>query len=78
LEINVSKKLKTNEDLVVDLMNFSPRGALCQAFIVQAIQEYCESVIKAGAEACDSGMINGQAWVDIAQDTKQRIEEFYK
>lgn len=70
-------KPKTNEDLVLHLMQYSPRGALCQAFIIQAIERYCDDVIKAGPEACDSGFISGEAWVDIASDTKRRIREFY-
>ena len=72
------RKLKTNEDLVRDLMTRSPQGALCQAFVVQALQTYCKQVIEAGPAAFDSAMLSGQAWVGIAKDIDRRIEEFYK
>jgi len=71
------KKLRTNEDLVRDLMNYSPYGGLCQAFITTAIEKYCEAVIKAGPEQFDSSMLNGATWVGIAQDTKTRMDAFY-
>lgn len=74
----MKRNLKTNEDLVLDLMRYSPHGALCQAFIINAIEAYCDSVAKTGPEAFDGGLINGQAWVDIAKDVKSRIREFYK
>jgi len=71
------KKLKTNEDLVLNLMQFSPRGALCQAFVITAIQKYAQQCVAAGAEKFDSGLMNGQAWIDIAVDVDKRIEAFY-
>lgn len=70
-------ELNTNEDLVIDLMNYSPRGALSQAFIMHAIQKYAADVIEAGAEAMSSPMLNGQAWVDVAVDVKARCDKFY-
>lgn len=69
--------LKSNEDLVVDLMTFSPRGALCQAFVITAIEKYCADVIQAGPEKFDSAFMNGQAWVDVAVDTQARMKAFY-
>lgn len=73
----MAKKLNSNEDLVRDLMNYSPRGALCQAFIMTAIEKYCEQVIAVGEDHFVGGLINGKAWLDVAVDTKQRIDAFY-
>ena len=42
----MARKLETNEDLVVDLLNYSPYGALCQSFIIQAIQSFASGVIE--------------------------------
>lgn len=70
-------KINCNLDLVVDLMNYSPRGAICQAFIMEAIMKYAEACSKADPATFDSGFMNGQAWVDVAKDVKQRCEAFY-
>ena len=74
----MSKKLETNEDLVKDLMTFSPRGALCQAFVITAIQSYARQCVEAGAAKFDSGFMNGQAWIDIAVDVDKLLDDFYE
>lgn len=81
------KNLKTNEDLVSDLMNFSPHGALCQAFITQAIEYYCDKVIENKEESLKEeaeneangklSIVSQKSWIGIAEDTKKRIREFY-
>ena len=74
----MAKKLKTNEDLVSDLMNYSPYGALCQAFITQAIENYCDTVIKwEPTEADERGFVSPTAWKGVATDIKKRMDEFY-
>lgn len=71
------KKLKTNEDLVRDLMNYSPHGALCQAFIMQAIQEFARQVAAKPASDFDSGFMHGATWVGVAKDVIKRCDAFY-
>ena len=80
-------KLKTNEDLVVDLLNYSPYGALCQSFVIQAIQSFAQNVIdnkeeliKSEEEMEKQGRINlvsHKAWVGIAEDINERMNQFY-
>ena len=82
------KRIKTNEDLVRDLMNYSPYGALCQPFIMQAIREYAQEVVdeeenllKKEKEDESNGrisIISTGAWVGIAKDITERMDEFYK
>lgn len=36
-------KIRTNEDLVVDLMNYSPHGSMGQAFVIEAIRKYADA-----------------------------------
>lgn len=72
------RKLKTNEDLMQDLMQFSPRGALCQIFIIQAVQKYVDAIIKAGPNCLgEDSMVNSEAWHAVAVDIKQRMDAFY-
>ena len=75
--------MKTNEEFVNDLMNFSPYGALCQPFITQAIEYYCDEVIKdkenlLAQEETDElegkiRLISTKAWVGIAEDIKSKM-----
>lgn len=74
----MAKKLKTNEDLVRDLMNYSPYGALCRAFIMEAIQRYARECSEADPKAFDSTFMNGHAWVGIAKDIDARCKAFYE
>lgn len=82
------RNLKTNEDLIKDLMNFSPYGGLCQAFIMQGIQAYCQDVINQKDEMLEHEeqmkiegrmpIVSTTAWIGVAEDVNKRIEEFYK
>ena len=79
------KDRMTNEEFVVELMNYSPYGALCQPFILQAIEFYCDEVnerkeeeLKKEEEFIKSGkmpLISAKAWVGIAEDIKKKFEE---
>lgn len=72
-------KLKNNNDLVKDLMNFSPYGALCQMFIIQAISKYCDEVIAHEiTEKDERGFVNPHAWKGTAEDIKKRMDDFYE
>lgn len=73
----VPNRPRTNEDLVRDLMNYNPTGALCQAMIVQAIREYVNTVVVAGPEKFDTGLLNGEAWVRCAAHIKATCDAFY-
>ena len=74
----MAKKLESNEDLVADLMAYSPYGALAQVFIMEAIQSKAEAVAKSvvDPDAADS-FINPVAWRNVAIDIKERCDAFY-
>jgi hypothetical protein len=71
-------KFETNEAFVLDLMNQSPYGGLCQGFIIEAIRYYSEQVAKT-PEPVDDGtsFINPVAWRLIAIDISKRMEDQY-
>lgn len=73
----MSKKLKTNTDLIVDLMERSPHGALCQAFIIQAVEQFAKQVAAKTPADFDNAMISGKSWHGIGVDITKRIAEFY-
>jgi hypothetical protein len=73
-------KITTNEDLIKDLMNYSPYGALCQAFIMQALRDYAQHVIDNSEELLknDNSMVSNKAWVGTAKDIADRMDKFFK
>ncbi len=74
----MAKKLKSNEDLVLDLINFSKFGAMGQVFVMEAIQSYAKSVVDKGKPVDEPGaMFSAELWYDIASDVKARCDAFY-
>jgi len=60
-------KQKTNIQLVTHMMTYSKQGVLMQAFIIEAIAKYSESVIKANPLP-DNAFISGYAWDACASE----------
>lgn len=71
-------KRKTNVQVVKQMMEFSPYGAMAQVFIMQAIEKYADSCIAAKPEEMTTGFMDGKTWQDIAIDIKRQIAEHYK
>lgn len=70
-------KQMTNEDFVRYIMNYSPRGALVQVFVIQALSTYCELVLEAGVGPSENSLINPEAWRDIASHINNLMEQKY-
>jgi hypothetical protein len=64
-------KQKTNTQLVNSLMTYSRQGVLMQAFIIEAIAKYAESVLKTPLP--DNGFINPHAWTACANEALDTI-----
>lgn len=83
----MAKKIKNNEELVVDMMNFSPYGGLSQIFIMEAIRRYTEEVIEAEEELLEQerrdeeegkvSIVSTEGWIGVAKDLKKRMDDFY-
>lgn len=62
---------ETNVEFVTRLMEFSPTGALSQAFIIEAIGRYADECVKHADEVVASvdkqGFISGKAWLRTAE-----------
>ena len=76
----------TNEEFVAHLMRYSPHGALCQVFVIEAIRAYVETIVEAYSENPNGftdelqdkmGLISAEAWVGIAKDIQRRYKENY-
>lgn len=73
-----SRKLDSNEELVLDLMRYSKHGPLGQVFIVEAIRTYAEKQAAEKPRALREGdLIDPALWRLIAVDVKSRCDAFY-
>jgi hypothetical protein len=68
-------KPKDNIDFVKDLMSVNKYGALAQLFVLDALDKWSEMVAKADPATLNSPMINGHAWVGVAKEIQQKLNE---
>ena len=67
-----------NVQFLTRVMNFSPKGGLVQAFIVEAIRAYCEAIVKEPKPSeTGDGVISRVAWWELAADVKRQFDEKY-
>jgi len=73
----MEKVFPTNDDFVHDLLNYSPYGGICQAFVIEAIRHYSTMVAQSdpGPLEADTGMISKHLWRDIAVNIKTRTDK---
>ena len=64
-------KHKTNIQLVTELMTHSQQGVLMQAFIIEAIAKYAESV--KASPLTDNSFISAKAWGACADEALDAI-----
>ncbi len=66
---------QTNVEFVTDLMEFSAHGALIQAFVMQALDQYSKRVAAATPEELDTGLVSGHAWHGCAIEVQERLAQ---
>lgn len=71
------KKLN-NEEFLANLMLFSPYGALCQVFLIEAIRYYAERVAATDPTPNDKAAIDPVVWQGIAKDVSEKIKLKYE
>jgi hypothetical protein len=67
----------TNEEFVVNILNYSPYGALCQLFVLEAIRYYSELISKTQASDDPNNAINPIIWKNIAIDIHNKFLRNY-
>lgn len=70
-------KRQTNVQLVTRIMEWSPTGALSQAFVIEAVRRYAKQCAEADAEALDTAYLNGEAWKRTAQFALKEINAHF-
>lgn len=65
----------TNEQKVLDIMNFSKYGALSQAFVMQAISQLADAVIANEEQLVkqENSFIHMPSWVGVAKEIKEKL-----
>ena len=66
-------KHKTNIQFITDLMCDSQRGALMQAFLIEAIHAYSKQTKVAPPWSTDNGFISEAAWRACADEALEAI-----
>lgn len=68
------KEHKTNVEVVTNIMEFSRYGALAQAFVIDALVKFSDAVSKCDPKELDSPLLNGAAWVGVAQEISAKLK----
>lgn len=71
----MSKKPQTNVEFVTKLMEFSKYGALAQLFVIDALDKWSKKISECDPAQVDTALISGAAWVGVAKEIQQKIEE---
>lgn len=66
---------RTNIEFVSDLMAYSAHGALIQAFVLQALEQYATRVAAATPEALDTPLVSGRAWHGCALEVRHKLAQ---
>lgn len=65
---------RTNESLMIDMMNFSKAGALKQAFIIDAVLKQSKLTLAYDGEGWPENYISLAAWKTCAAECIEAIE----
>lgn len=74
----IVSNIKTNEDFLHYIMNFSDHGALSQVFVIEALRYYSERVTQNGEPKDDlSSMISPIAWYETGLEIQELLKAKY-
>lgn len=63
----------TNVEFVTELMEYSAHGALIQAFVMQALEQYAKRVAAMDPQVLDTPMVSGHAWHGCAVEVRDKL-----
>lgn len=65
----------TNVEFIVELMEFSNNGPLIQAYVLEALRLYSDSVVQNQDQIPEEGFISRKLWVSCAEEVLAKLEE---
>lgn len=66
---------QTNVEFITDLMEHSRHGALIQAFVIHAIEQYARRVAATRPEDLDTALVSGHAWHGCAVEVFEKLAQ---
>lgn len=63
----------TNVEFVTELMEYSAHGALIQAFVMQALEQYARRVAAMDPQTLDTPLVSGHAWHGWAMEARDKF-----
>tara|TARA_R110000803_G_scaffold156463_3_gene221036 strand:+ start:110 stop:352 length:243 start_codon:yes stop_codon:yes gene_type:complete len=76
----MTHKVKTNTELLNEIMEFAPTGAMSQMFVIDALTRQAAEVIKQQDTLRDSmkdHIINPDAWIRTAEWIEAKLNSHY-
>jgi hypothetical protein len=71
--------LKTNEDFLHYVMNFSKHGGLAQVFVIEALRYYCEKVTEKGEPKEEVlSILSPVAWYQVGLEIQGLLKAKYE
>lgn len=68
---------KTNEQLLLEIINHSRYGALAQVFVIDALYKFAKKVAASSPEEYGDGMlfIHPDSWIGVAKEIELKIKQ---
>jgi hypothetical protein len=68
----------TNVEFITDLMNFASSGPLMQAFVLEGLRLYSDSVVRNQDQIPEDGFVSRRVWVGCAEEFLAKLEERHR
>ena len=64
----------TNVEFVTELMEVSRNGPMIQAYVLEALRLYSDSVVQNQDQIPEDGFISRRLWVSCAEEVLEKLE----
>ena len=64
----------TNVEFVTELMEISRNGPMIQAYVLEALRLYSDSVVQYQDQIPEDGFISRRLWVSCAEEVLEKLE----
>ena len=64
----------TNVQFITELMEISRNGPMIQAYVLEALRLYSDSVVQYQDQIPEDGIISRRLWVSCAEEVLEKLE----
>ena len=65
----------TNVEFITNLMEISRNGPMIQAYVLEALRLYSDSVVQYQDQIPEDGIISRRLWVSCAEEVLEKLED---